>query len=78
VSIIRLREREHRDPQTDVASELQGGRHFQWQWMVRAHTRQQFYPSLGKRLPILIGPYIKGPEGKPLKPRTVPIVVVNR
>jgi len=46
--------------------------------MVRAHTRQQWYPSLSKHLPTLIGPYIKGPEDKPLKPRTTPVFLVNR
>lgn len=76
VSFIQLRERERRVD--DEGSEASAEGTFNWRWMVRAHTRQQFYPSLGKCLPILIGPYIKGPEDKPFKPRTQPIIVVNR
>jgi len=76
VSFIQLREREQRVADTEAHDDA--SRQFKWRWMVRAHTRQQFYPSLGKTLPILIGPYIKGPEDKPFKPRTQPIIVVNR
>lgn len=42
-----------------------------------SHTTA-WYPSLKKHLPTLIGPYIKGPEDKPLKPRTTPVFMVNR
>ncbi len=35
-------------------------------WLVDAHWRQQWYPSLGCHKPVLIAPYIKGPEGLPL------------
>lgn len=48
------------------------------QWTVGGHVRQQWYPSLGEHLPVYIHPYIKGPEGKPLKPRTTPIYSVTR
>jgi hypothetical protein len=74
ISIIHLRERERRESLEADA----GGREYQWQWMVRAHSRQQWYPSIEKHLPILVGPYIKGPEDKPLKPRTTPVFLVNR
>jgi hypothetical protein len=46
-------------------------------WTVRAHWRQQWYPSLGVNKPLLINPYVKGPEGKPLKV-SQPIFVVAR
>lgn len=74
VSVVQLREREHR-VRDDTDS---GHREYHWRWMVRAHTRQQFYPSIGKHLPVLVGPYLKGPDDKPLKPRTAPIFMVNR
>lgn len=36
-------------------------------WIVRAHWRQQFYPSENRHKRILIGAYVKGPEDRPLK-----------
>jgi hypothetical protein len=74
VSIVHLRERERRESPDGES----GIRVYQWQWMVRAHARQQWYPSIDKHLPILIGPYIKGPEDKPLKSRTTPVFLVDR
>lgn len=74
VSVVLLRERERR-----AVAAGEGERHYDnWQWLVGGHVRQQYYPSLGKNLPVLISPYIKGPEGKPMKPRTTPIYLVNR
>jgi hypothetical protein len=35
-------------------------------WIVDAHWRNQWYPSLGCHKPILIAPYVKGPEHLPL------------
>lgn len=49
-----------------------------WQWTVKGHLRQQWYASLGKHLPVYIHPFIKGPDDKPLKPRTTPIYTVTR
>jgi hypothetical protein len=37
------------------------------QWLVRGHWRQQFFPSDGSNRPIWIAPYLKGPEGKPIR-----------
>lgn len=49
-----------------------------FQWTVRGHIRQQWYPSLQKNLPVYIHPHLKGPEDKPLKPRSTPIIAVVR
>lgn len=49
-----------------------------WQWMVRAHTRPHIYSSLGRRLSLLIGPYIKKPDGFPFKAQAVPVISVDR
>jgi hypothetical protein len=45
------------------------GRTVEWscQWLVRGHWRQQFFPSDGSNRPIWIAPYLKGPEGKPIR-----------
>lgn len=53
-------------------------REYDFQWVVSGHARNQWYPSLQEHLPIWIGPYVKGPEGKPLKPRTAPLYSVTR
>ncbi len=37
------------------------------QFVVRGHWRNQFYPSTDERRPIFVLPYIKGPEGAPLR-----------
>jgi hypothetical protein len=73
---LRARETEHRD-ETESA-ESSGARDYHCRWIVRSHVRQQWYPSLSKHLPVLVGPHIKGPDDKPFKPRTTPLVVVNR
>lgn len=78
VSVVHLREREKSPKTSGDANDPENARTYQYQWIVQAHTRQQWYPSLGTHLPILIGPYIKGPEDKPLKPRSTPIFLVDR
>jgi hypothetical protein len=78
VSVVHLREREKRPAAGETAMGTGRDRTYRHRWIVQAHTRQQWYPSLETHLPILIGPYIKGPEDKPLKPRTTPIFMVDR
>lgn len=41
-----------------------------WQWQVRGHWRDQWYPSEQAHKKIFIEAYIKGPENKSLKPPT--------
>lgn len=36
-------------------------------WVVEMHKRNQWYPKQGVHKVIFVGPYIKGPEGLPLK-----------
>ena len=44
-----------------------GSRNYRHQWIVRPHWRwQPFGPGRAQRRLILVGPYIKGPEGAPL------------
>lgn len=42
------------------------GREWQHRWVVRMHRVRQWYPSEGRHKVIYRGPYIKGPEDKPL------------
>ena len=39
-----------------------------WQWLTRAHWREQWYASEGVHKKIFIAPFWKGPENKPIKP----------
>lgn len=54
--------------------------HIEWscQWLVGGHWRNQWYPSEGKHRPKYIMPYLKGPDGKPLKERTRTIYEARR
>lgn len=47
-------------------------------WLVSAHWRQQWYPSLDEHRPVLVSPYMKGPEDKPLKVPGVKVFEVVR
>lgn len=47
------------------------------QWMVRGHWRLQWYPVITKHQPIWIQPYVKGPDGKPLKAASKMFAVVR-
>jgi hypothetical protein len=42
-------------------------RDYRNRWIVRCHWRRQWYPSINAHQNILILPYTKGPEDKPLK-----------
>lgn len=75
IDVIRLRARE---TGIRVPSHAPDDRQYHFQWLVRSHVRQQWYPSLNRHLPVLLGPYVKGPIDKPFKPRSTPLVVVDR
>lgn len=47
-------------------SEGTGGRDWQHRWVVRMHRVRQWYPSEQRHKVIYRGPYIKGPDDKPL------------
>lgn len=61
VRIVRLRRAEQQPG--DPAS---GGREWKHRWTVRMHKVNQWYPSEGRHKVIYRGPYLKGPEGKPI------------
>ncbi|WP_158827763.1 hypothetical protein [Streptomyces sp. NRRL S-118] len=43
-----------------------GNRDYHYQWIVRGHWRQQWYPVRQVHRPVWIAPHVKGPEGAPL------------
>lgn len=62
VTVIHLR----RGNQFDY-DEPGDGPDWQYQWLVRGHWRNQWYPSLGEHRQVWINPYVKGPDDRPLK-----------
>lgn len=60
VRIVQLR---RTDKRTDSDA---AGRDWQHRWVVRMHKVRQWYPSLQRHKVIYRGPYIKGPDDKPL------------
>lgn len=51
----------------DVAGEPGEGREYRHRWVVRPHWRWQAHgKGRAERKLILVGPYVKGPEGAPL------------
>ena len=64
VNVITLRKAKRRE-----GADESDARDVEWscRWMVSAHWRNQWYPSLGEHRPRLILPYLKGPDDKPFK-----------
>jgi hypothetical protein len=60
VRVVRLRRTESQ------ANADHGGREWHHRWVVRMHKVRQWYPSSQQHKVIYRGPYIKGPEDKPL------------
>lgn len=51
---------------------------WQWQWWVRGFWRQQWYPSQQVHRPRWVGSYLKGPEGRPIKPPPAEVFIARR
>lgn len=60
------------------ASSGHGGHTYSCRWIVRAHWRKQWMPSLAAHKTIPIAPHLKGPEGAPLKPSATRLIRVAR
>lgn len=60
VRIINLR---RASPSSATAEDA---REFHYQWIVRGHWRNQYYPSRDVHRPLWIAPHVKGPSGAPL------------
>jgi hypothetical protein len=61
VRVVRLREASRRLKNTECNS-----RDWHFRWIVRMHKIRQWYPSEQRHKVIYRGPYVKGPDGKPL------------
>jgi hypothetical protein len=51
---------------TRTNSQEPGAKNWEHRWIVRMHKVRQWYPSLQEHKVIYRGPYVKGPEDKPL------------
>jgi len=59
-----------RPPASHESEEGAGSVQWKCRWLVRCHQRAQWYPSLNSHKIIWIKPFIKGPEGAPLRTPT--------
>lgn len=73
VRIVNLRRKEREAQEHPHLSDSE----YQYQWYVRPHVRQP-NSRMKEQRPIWVNAYIKGPEGKPLKPPTMNVTVVKR
>lgn len=76
VRVVELRKQEVRNYQ----ERGEAGEPVEWscRWLVQGHWRNQWYPSRNEHAPAWIGPYVKGPEDKPLKPPKARVYAVVR
>lgn len=70
VSVVRLR-RSAAQAMDQYESE---SREWQHRWWVSGHMRAQWYPSENSHKVIWIAPYLKGPDGKPVRDRVYSVV----
>lgn len=59
ITLRRMEEARKREAPHDIE--------WHWQWEVRGHWRNQFYPSENAHKPVFVEAYIKGPTDKPFK-----------
>jgi len=64
VTVITLPRQRHPDHPDHEPGEVE----WKWQWVVRGHWRNQWYPSIKQHRQIWVMPYMKGPEDAPIKP----------
>lgn len=63
IRVVTLRRLEEARAKSNNPSSVE----FNWQWEVRGHWRNQYFPSENVHKPVWIEAYIKGPEDKPFK-----------
>lgn len=77
VKLIDLRRHVRR--QGETAEEAEARRSLSVRFMVKGHWRNQAYgPKRGLRRMMYISPFVKGPDGAPLKGENIPVVKVLR
>lgn len=67
VQVVKLRQAHRPRLPAEDDSEGDKRRYDQHRWVVRAHWRNQYYPSQGRHKPKYIPEHIKGPEDAPFK-----------
>jgi hypothetical protein len=74
VRVVRLRAREK--PKDDA----RGEQAVDWscRWLVRPHWRNQWYPKEQTHRPVLVPLYVKGPDNKPLRRKSIDLMAVTR
>jgi hypothetical protein len=78
VKVIALR-RKRRIAETPIENPDKKPREWHWQWEVEGHFRNQPYgPGHTQRKLVYIMPYMKGPDDRPLKPRSDKVFAVVR
>lgn len=73
LEVVTLRRLQH-----DRESTIKRSIDWQWQWHVRGHWREQWYPLEGLHKPKFIEAYMKGPAEKPVKPPTITLFAAVR
>ena len=73
VRVVRLRHLRTEEQGAEPA-----GADWPCRWIVRAHWRQHWFPSVQQHRPLYIAPHVKGPEDKPLKPPEATVFAVVR
>lgn len=71
VRVVTLRKRRARSTGESEAVE------WSHRWVVQMHKRRQWYPSTQQHKVIFVGPFVKGPEGKPLKPASTGVTAIR-
>jgi len=77
IQVVQLRKTHSERTEPDENREV-CHRYQDYRGWVRGHVRKQWYATLGEHLPVFISPFLKGPEGKPIRPRTTPIFSVTK
>lgn len=74
VQVVTLRRQEVRQKDKHDSNPVD----WSYQWLVRWHWRNQYYPATDEHKWIAIDTYVKGPEDKPLKPPSARMFLARR
>lgn len=74
IRVVTLRRLEEARKKSGAPADIE----YNWQWEVRGHWRDQWFPSEKTHKPVWIEAYIKGPEDKPFKSPGAKLFVAQR
>jgi len=79
VKVIALRHVHYKHDGEDTDATSAARKYDKWQWVVDGHFRnQRCGPALTERRLAWIDPYVKGPDGRPMKPKPRKVFAVVR